>query len=862
MPKEQKPMHGVSAVLSQFILPFGFAFAALYSLINPANGKNLTPLDIGPHATLVQFDQEYTTITDKLTGIRVSIPNKIFEGPISKPWGNNWQTPDGRLRVATLVFKGRKLIEVFDQLRNKSGRKISEQFCDGQNVVLKGNDQDGMSFILKLTSKSGEIRGISIAYETHSKNEFLYKIQTVLYSYDPFPGWGILEEDGNSNYQHIISVYRQKVNNILSSDAKLSDDDYSYWPELAFLTRDLSLKTSDEVALHELDNAYGWFGSRKLYTPLWAILPRSTLASLDLCTYKVVSVYAKDTENPDIRRKLIDFIKNNPSDKFLAYAYYAIGDFDSALSRGALYGNACFSSMVHYAIAHRIMTSMIGNTFDYIKAHFATKLPEEQITQLSYSRTFPVGLKVIDNTLRLIQDPSLKGYISSLEQSGRIAQVHLEHVIKNKYSPHADDAAFLLGWLTKNDGKADAALRYSLQALTVGNGDYIPDAIQQIIDVIAHLPPANRDEVLAKIDTILKDSLQEKTCVECGDTNYLVGHIALERGKVEEALAFHSNSVSTDSEYAHQSLRDVVAIVQRASPDRRLSVVQSSDAFMRSPALWYAVARESYREFDYAAAVKLAEKALQLFNITPDRLPATTDPNVIEADLRRMDPAYSLDLNMVELPYLLEASLEMMRYKAFLDGHPKLEDIWKRARYLIMKYSFITDQEQANDKVIHKDFRQALHMIDVTIDHLSDNSSCPSLLEWLYYRKTRITSVYLPEVTREVVQSMESRCSRSKLLSNVLAEEIFAEGIVSRDVPAAEKTFNKLINTYPSGNAVDNAYSWMAIIYRCADMRERAQHMNCEIISQFPATRHAIYALERLSHPEAKDCSLSNFRRF
>ncbi len=175
--------------------------------------------------------------------------------------------------------------------------------------------------------------------------------------------------------------------------------------------------------------------------------------------------------------------------------------------------------------------------------------------------------------------------------------------------------------------------------------------------------------------------------------------------------------------------------------------------------------------------------------------------------------------------------------------------------------SYLTMSYQVK-KNIHKDFRQASHLIDMTIDHLSNTSSCPSLVEWLYYRKARISSVYSPETTHEVVRAMESRCSNSRLLNNVLAEEIFAEGIILRDVPAAEKTFARLINTYPDGNAVDNAYSWMAIIYRCAGLQDRAQNTNREIVRKFPATRHAIYAIERLSHPEATACSLSSFRRF
>jgi TolA-binding protein len=69
-------------------------------------------------------------------------------------------------------------------------------------------------------------------------------------------------------------------------------------------------------------------------------------------------------------------------------------------------------------------------------------------------------------------------------------------------------------------------------------------------------------------------------------------------------------------------------------------------------------------------------------------------------------------------------------------------------------------------------------------------------------------------------------------------------------VDAARATFNKLVSTYPTGNAVDNAYSWMAIILRCNGQLQEAEKLNREIIRRFPLTRHAIYAKERMADPK------------
>ena len=64
---------------------------------------------------------------------------------------------------------------------------------------------------------------------------------------------------------------------------------------------------------------------------------------------------------------------------------------------------------------------------------------------------------------------------------------------------------------------------------------------------------------------------------------------------------------------------------------------------------------------------------------------------------------------------------------------------------------------------------------------------------------------------------------------------------------AAERAFQELLRQYPDGNAVDNAYSWMAIIERCAGRNQLADELNQEIMRQFPFTRHAQFARARPS---------------
>jgi TolA-binding protein len=130
------------------------------------------------------------------------------------------------------------------------------------------------------------------------------------------------------------------------------------------------------------------------------------------------------------------------------------------------------------------------------------------------------------------------------------------------------------------------------------------------------------------------------------------------------------------------------------------------------------------------------------------------------------------------------------------------------------------------------------------------------LREWLYYRKVRILVASAPNKVADQVAAMEQDFPASSLLDDVLTEQIFAQGLGLRDLNAAEATFHRLLSAFPRGNAVDNAYTWMAIIYRCHGRVQDAENMNLQIIRRFPMTRHAIYARERLASPTT--CSNNN----
>jgi hypothetical protein len=86
-----------------------------------------------------------------------------------------------------------------------------------------------------------------------------------------------------------------------------------------------------------------------------------------------------------------------------------------------------------------------------------------------------------------------------------------------------------------------------------------------------------------------------------------------------------------------------------------------------------------------------------------------------------------------------------------------------------------------------------------------------------------------------------------------MTEQIFAEAVIVGDMVKATATFDELRQRYPEANAIDNAYSWMAIGWTCVGQPAKAREIDQEIVRLFPLTRHARYARERLQNPAACD---------
>lgn len=353
---------------------------------------------------------------------------------------------------------------------------------------------------------------------------------------------------------------------------------------------------------------------------------------------------------------------------------------------------------------------------------------------------------------------------------------------------------------------------------------------------------------------------------QADDAAYMLGWLAFHQGLAEEARAYFTQAMTVgNGDYKRPAaMKQFVRYLEQLPQSQQFAIVESNKALTEEPALWYAVARSAYRESNYQLAIDLAERALKAFKLPPDRLPVTTNPEEIDAEIERLNPELFDDANVKELPYLIVAAKEILRYQTYLKSAAaeRPGDLTKATRAIIIKYSKLLDAEDEGDKerkpseLAHRDLRQALHLVNMTLAAVPASAQYVALREWLYYRKIRIAGVFAPTTVSTTVSAMEAELPKSQLLDDALAEQLYTEGIVIRDLAASRKTFQKISGNEVKGNAIDNAYTWMAIIFRCQGKSQDAQAINKEIIRRFPLTRHAGYARERMANPKSEACTL------
>ena len=596
----------------------------------------------------------------------------------------------------------------------------------------------------------------------------------------------------------LVKKFEQDLRQVLAKDRALPRTDYGLWSDVAVLTRALALDTSPTIANAAQDRVFaGQPSAQKLRSHGWAFLPLGTVNFLYQFEHSSrVSPYRANTEYPGIRRDIEDFLARNPSEPFNEFLYYAVGEFDKAL---ATKPNSVIAGVISYARGHELMQAMLEEVPPAVKE----KIRESENDAIGID-VGPVNsaLTTLNWYPELYDRKLLAQVIPDFAQRAAAMRPYFEAALRDKSAPHADDAAYMLGWLAYHQGQPLDAVNYLSQAMVVGNGDFKrPAAMRELVRILTQYPPSEQAKMIA------------------------------------------SNPVLTPQ-----------------------------------PAFWYAAARSAFRAFDYAATIEIGERGLRTLHVPIERLPATTDPQKIADAIKKIFPpgknrdpnAEEFDYtNAVEIPYVVEASRQILRYQNYLKSASLApSDLEKRAKDIIVEYSLLLDrppqqqpQRAASRAPLHKDLRQALNLVDVTLAGVPRAQPYANLREWLYFRKVRILVTYSPTSVPAAVSAMEAEFPKGDLMDDALAEEIFAQGGEMKDLNAAEATFHKLITDFPNSNALDNGYTWMAIIYRCMGRPEQAQKINTEILRLFPRSRHAALARERMANPEAKACGLPGFER-
>jgi len=600
---------------------------------------------------------------------------------------------------------------------------------------------------------------------------------------------------GNRHYvaanaaQLAVRQYRRSLQRTLELDKSLPSNDYQLWPKVATATRQLARDTSPKIANDTLDLVFRSSRPTKLRSHVWAFLPLGAIQRLAGDQFSRLDIYAEKTEHPDIRRDIMNFISNEPSDPFIEFAYFILGNFDKALRSNP---KSPIRNVLNYAFAYTVIQTVLNKSLPIASAHVSNRTNpyvKEELKNLigeSPDTIYHVShaLGFVNHHPELFENKQLGVLLPNFSSEVASAEQHLDAVARDQNSAIADDAAYMLGWLTLAEAKRNDALAYFTKAITVGNADYKRPALRQIVKILEELPP-----------------------------------------------------------------------------NEQLSQVEGSPRYAAEIPLLYMTARSAFREFDYTLAADAAQKALRKINIPIEQLPVTTDPARIGAVIEKLDPKLSFDPNVTELPYLLQASREISQYQNFLTSNAvnNPNAFSKAARAIIIKFSMLIDQPNDKPKIVaHKDLRQALHIIDLTMQRTSENAQYKPLREWIYYRRIRILSLYAPEQVAQEIAIFEHEFPASKLLDDASAELVFAQGITMKDPDSAARTANELLRRFPNGNALDNAFSWVAISTRCAGRLDDAKHWSEEIIRRFPLTRHAKYARERLAdadrYIDIKDC--------
>ena len=580
---------------------------------------------------------------------------------------------------------------------------------------------------------------------------------------------------------------------LINQDQRLTDNDYSLWVKMATIMRRYTLDTSEAQRAQILKRIFNKFPESKLRSNVWGLIPGGVIGSLSDQTYGTVNIYGDTTNYPGIRLNIKRFLKKFPNDPFADLARFVIGDFETAVLNNP---NSIISDVLHYAAGHKMLSVLMRDVI--------------RVTE---------------------PDTSHSPYVSYKDLVGR----------------QPGNFAKLYG------------IHYSGRLRVLNLGDKLR-AIRPIVGEMEEFTPRAK-----AIEPHFKKVLDNPTHRHADDAAYFLGWLAAQQGDNIKALEYFADAmVVGNGDYKWSSIRMMIRIMKNYALREQVDMLIANPTLGKQSVLWYVITRSAYRNYDYAFVKDVAERGLKTLGYAVWRFPISTDSRRIKAEFKRANikEEYYARIHTSELVYLLNASKELDALNNFIANTKSVssEIFSKKVRNTIVKYSLLTNRKfdektgEMKGPLRHRDLRQAVHVINVALFRMNGQTGFGRLRDWLHYRKIRILAQYAPKSIADAVNALEQDNPKSAIIDDALVEQLYAEGVQMRDLSAARATFTRVIRYFPGGNAVDNAYSWMAIILRCHKKYAEARQLNLTIIRRFPISRHSAYALIRMKNP--KSCGI------
>ena len=329
----------------------------------------------------------------------------------------------------------------------------------------------------------------------------------------------------------------------------------------------------------------------------------------------------------------------------------------------------------------------------------------------------------------------------------------LEDVIKDRSSPHLDDAIYFLGWLQYHRGDPLGALdKFEFTIALAPKGD-----------------------------------------------------------------AQSTNDSKASVDYDWPALHQTARILRTLPPEDAINRVKNSKVLSSQPSLWYTALYMLYITHKDQMVMDGARLALREFGVTIEYLPVTTDSNRINDVFTKLNLATKMsfgdDRNLQEIVYLYNASREAQLLKTMLSnvGNQSPQIVASRVKAIVVKYSLTKDSDlqprstAKGGRPRHKDLRQGIYLAQQSLDLLPKTPQFAKLREWLYYKRITLLALFDPVKVGAANAEFEAEFPNSALLDDGMAEQVFGEAIIIGDMARATSTVNALLQKFPKGNAVDNA---------------------------------------------------------